>query len=222
MTPQPLRPRATAFLVVGLCLGAPLAWAEKPLAPGALIRVTNERIDKVLKAQVPGKPTDEASKVEMRAIAESFIDYDELGRKALAGHFALLGKAQQAEFIATMHKMIERKYEKQLKAPPEYKISYGEETVGGDSATVNTMVKVKTKGKSIETEVAYKLRKVGERWLVWDVVTDTVSMVATYREQFDKIINQEGFDALLKKMHKRASDTDDEAGNGAKKSGAGN
>ena len=62
--------------------------------------------------------------------------------------------------------------------------------------------------KSTDTAIDYKLKKKGERWLVYDVVTDEVSMVRTYRTQFHKIITQESFDALLKKMQKKIEETD--------------
>jgi phospholipid transport system substrate-binding protein len=46
------------------------------------------------------------------------------------------------------------------------------------------------------------LRK-GERWLVYDVVIEGVSLVANYRTQFNKIIQTSSFQELVKKMKTR-------------------
>jgi phospholipid transport system substrate-binding protein len=210
------------FAITSMIVAAPVAaMAQKPsvasvtTAPGkgaagatptAQIRSTNERIDRVLKSKKD--PEDAAAKAEMRSIVGGFLDFQELARRSLSAHWDKLSPPQREEFVKTLREMIEKKYERQLKSPPEYTIKYGDETRKGDDATVPTMLKVKTKGKSTETAIDYKMHKSGERWLVYDMITDEVSMVRTYREQFDKIIRQESFDALLRKMRKRIQETE--------------
>jgi phospholipid transport system substrate-binding protein len=65
---------------------------------------------------------------------------------------------------------------------------------------VSTTVKVKTQGKATDADIVYKLRRDGERWVVWDVITDEVSLVRNYRSQFQKIITEKSYDELIKKM----------------------
>jgi len=48
--------------------------------------------------------------------------------------------------------------------------------------------------------IEYKLLIKEGRWLVYDVITDEQSMLENYRAEFNKIINKESFDALLKRM----------------------
>jgi len=42
--------------------------------------------------------------------------------------------------------------------------------------------------------------KKGDRWLVYDVIIEGVSLVANYRTQFNKIIQTSSFQELVKKM----------------------
>ena len=49
----------------------------------------------------------------------------------------------------------------------------------------------------------YKLLAKDNRWLVYDVITDEQSMLETYRAEFNKTINKESFDALLRRMKKK-------------------
>jgi phospholipid transport system substrate-binding protein len=51
--------------------------------------------------------------------------------------------------------------------------------------------------------IEYRMLKKAERWLVYDVVIEGVSLVANYRTQFNKIIQTSSFQELVKKMKTR-------------------
>ena len=44
------------------------------------------------------------------------------------------------------------------------------------------------------------MHKRGDRWLVYDVIIEGVSLVANYRAQFNKIITTSSYAELVKKM----------------------
>ena len=77
---------------------------------------------------------------------------------------------------------------------------YKNEQLDGEDATVATVVKVKTQGKSSDAEIVYKLRHVAGEWRVWDVITDESSLVRNYRTSFNKTITEKSYGDLLKKM----------------------
>jgi phospholipid transport system substrate-binding protein len=43
----------------------------------------------------------------------------------------------------------------------------------------------------------------GDRWLIYDVSAEGVSLVANYRAQFNNIIRTSSYDALLERMRSR-------------------
>jgi phospholipid transport system substrate-binding protein len=49
-------------------------------------------------------------------------------------------------------------------------------------------------------DVEYRLLKRNGDWQVYDVVIARVSLVNNYRTQFNKILLQESYEALIKKM----------------------
>jgi phospholipid transport system substrate-binding protein len=51
-----------------------------------------------------------------------------------------------------------------------------------------------------EIPVDYRMHKKGEKWLVYDVVIEGVSLIANYRTQFNKIIQTSSYEELVKKM----------------------
>jgi phospholipid transport system substrate-binding protein len=69
--------------------------------------------------------------------------------------------------------------------------------VDGDFATLST--KIITKNGN-ELPIDYRLLKHGERWTIYDIAIDGISLVLNYRTQFDKIIQTSGYNGLVEKM----------------------
>ena len=65
------------------------------------------------------------------------------------------------------------------------------------------------RGKKVKIALEYKMLWRGDHWVVYDVVTDEQSMLENYRAEFNKIINRDGFDALLKKMKTKLAEKDE-------------
>ncbi len=192
-----MRTLAFASLLFLSLLSAPSLAAP---GPTATLKQINGELDKLLHLKPDaGSPAEKKQKDDIKALAGRLIDYDELAKQSLATHWTKLTRPQQAEFVATLRELIERNYVKQL--GNNLQVSYRNEQLDGDAATVTTSVKLKTQGKSTDAEIVYKLRKVvPERWVVWDVITDESSLVRNYRAQFGKIISEKSYDELIKKM----------------------
>jgi len=60
--------------------------------------------------------------------------------------------------------------------------------------------------KRDEFTLDYRLLKEGNRWMVYDVVIEGVSLVSNYRSQFSKIITGQGYGALVKKLKVKSED----------------
>jgi phospholipid transport system substrate-binding protein len=195
-------------LMTFLFLAAPIA-AFATESPMAQLKQQNERIDKILKRKpAAGSPDEQSAKSELKAAVNHLIDYHELAQRALSDHWGKLSAAQQEEFVSTLRELIEKNYVKQLRSTLEYEVMYKKEQLADTEATINTTVKVRTKGKSTDTAIDYKMKRIKDQWLVYDVITDDVSMLRNYKNQFNKIISQESYDALIKKMRKKIEEPD--------------
>ena len=67
----------------------------------------------------------------------------------------------------------------------------------GDQATVRTKLLDK---EHREVAIDYRMLRRGERWLVYDVLIESVSLVANYRAQFDQIIRTGSYGQLVEKL----------------------
>ena len=99
---------------------------------------------------------------------------------------------------------IEDNYIRGLRANLEYTVDYtGESTDKDGNVVVATTINTKRHGRPYKIEVDYVLKKDGDKLKAWDVKTDGVGLVENYRQQFDKIIDKDGFAGLIAKMKKK-------------------
>jgi len=204
-------PVAISVVLWTICL-IPFA-AHASAAPGAgptdTLKTKNGEVDKLLRLKVqPESAAEKKQKADIATLAGQLFDYPELIKRAMGDHWAQITPAQQADLVGTMRALIERRYVKQLKGNLDYSVVYKDEKLTGQDAVVQSMVKVKTKGKSTDAEIVYKLRQVDDRWVVWDVVTDESSLMRTYKGDFHRIITQSGFPELLRKMKAKLAEKD--------------
>jgi phospholipid transport system substrate-binding protein len=192
---------------IALVLALPMLALAAPNTPMATLKEKNSEVDKLLRQKVEkGSAAETKQKDEIKQLASTLLDYDELAKRSLAGHWEKLTPAQQKEFVATLRELIERNYVKQLRSNLDYQVQYKNEEVEGDDATITTVVKVKAQGKNTDAEIVYKMHKIAPGWRVWDVVTDEVSLVRNYKTQFNKIITEQSYDALIKKMKSKLAE----------------
>ncbi len=188
------------------------ALPSKPPAgssPMADLKKSNAALRKLFQKKTPSwSPEHDARRAEMRKIVSGFLDFEELARRALAQHWSEIAPKQQQDFVSVLRELIERNYIKQVHGQPDYKLHFDKEKVAGSEATVDATLHTENNGKKVEVAMEYKLLYKGNRWLVYDVITDEQSMLENYRAEFNKIINKESFDALLKRMKKRLEKTE--------------
>ena len=199
--PRDLRAPLFLFTVGVLCLFWIQAWAGVPTEQlrGSVDRVIQILEDPKLKA--------ESSAAERRAAirkeAESIFDFTETAKRALGQHWKSLNPSQQQEFVSLFEDLLERAYVSKIEKYSGEKVTYLGDTVDGDVATVKTKFSTK---QGTEIPVDYRLLRRGDRWLVYDVFVEGVSLVANYRTQFDRIMRTGSYDELVRRLKASQSD----------------
>ena len=171
------------------------------------LKKANQQLKKSFGNRKPSwSPEAEAKNAEIRKIVGGFLDFEELARRALARHWDGLTAKQRTEFVKTLRELVERNYVRQLYGQPEYDLRLEREEKSGDQATVWGTLHATAKGKKVTMALEYKLVHKGNRWVVYDVVTDELSLLENYRAEFNKVIAKESFDALLTRMKKKLAE----------------
>jgi len=191
-----MRSLAVIGLAVILAAAPETAWAG---APTEQLRAQVDRVLKVLDdPALKDKPKEKRTVV--RKIAEDIFDFGETAKRSLGRHWAARTQAERDEFVKLFGDLLERSYISKIELYGGEKIQYTNDKIEGDQASV--MSKLVTKQGS-EVPIEYRMLKKGERWLVYDVIIEGVSLVSNYRTQFNKIIQTSSFADLVKKMKSR-------------------
>jgi phospholipid transport system substrate-binding protein len=137
-----------------------------------------------------------------------------MGKRALARHWEARSPQEREEFSKIFADLLERSYVGKIEGYSGEKILYEKETVDGDRAEVRTKLVTKS-GTSIPID--YQLQKAGDRWRAYDVKIENVGLVANYRAQFNRIIQQSGYPDLVNRLKAKSEELQfDEAAKGKK------
>lgn len=82
-------------------------------------------------------------------------------------------------------------------------MTFRDETIEGDHAVMHTTLHL---GEGGEMSLDYLMHHPGDRWQVYDLNIDGVSLVANYRAQFNKIIRTSSYDALVTTLRSREAE----------------
>jgi phospholipid transport system substrate-binding protein len=187
-----------AVVVAGSAAAA--AAGPKEQLKAAIDRVLLILNDRALKG--PARAAERHAAI--RRVADEIFDFEETARRAMARHWRPLSAAQQAEFVEVFSDLLERVYMSKIELYSGEKIQYPGERVEGDFAIVSTRFVTKT---GTEVPIDYRMRKRGERWRIYDVSIEGVSLVANYRTQFDSVLRTASYEELLARMRSRAEET---------------
>jgi phospholipid transport system substrate-binding protein len=188
-------------LVLALALAA-VALAAAPARAGAPLDQLRLQVDRVLKVledpELKKEGKAKERRVAVRKIANDIFDFGETAKRSLGRHWQARTPAERDEFVQLFSDLLERSYLSKIELYGGEKIQYVSDSIeDADQARVQT--KIVTKQGS-EIPIEYRMHKKGDKWLVYDVIIEGVSLVSNYRTQFNKIIQTSSFQELVKKM----------------------
>ncbi len=159
--------------------------------------LVKEKIEFVLET-LQDKNLDKKTKTD-RIIAKvtPILDFERMAKLSLGKkHWTNISQEKQKEFTEVFVKRTQQSYLERLEL-------YSNETVNYKEATqvkkrIYVMTELVYKGDKIE--MLYKFYKSKKGWKGYDIEILGVSIIQTYRSQFNGVIKKEGIDGLLAKL----------------------
>jgi phospholipid transport system substrate-binding protein len=179
-------------LVLGVVTGA-LAGPPSDQLKVGIDKVIHVLADPTLKGTAKAKQRRDT----LREITGPLFDWNEMASRSLGQHWQSRTEAERQEFVRLFHDLLERSYFTTVERYNGERVTYGTEALQGEQATVRTQVLNKA---GQQFPIDYRLIRRGDRWLVYDVLIEGVSLVANYRAQFDQIIRTSSFEKLVDKL----------------------
>lgn len=175
-----------------LLAGSPV-WA----GPTDQLREYTDQVIKVLDDPALARQDRRAA---VRKIAREAFDLGETAKRALARHWAARTATEREEFTLLFADLLERTYIARMDEYGGERVRYVSESVDGDVAIVRARIMTKT---GTEVPVESRMLRRGDRWLIYDVLIENVSLINNYRSQFDRIVRSSSYEDLVKRLKEK-------------------
>ncbi len=147
------------------------------------------------------KKDSKSRKLALRKVIGKRFDFRKMAMHTLDNFWNRRSRKEQKEFTQLFQKLLEKSYLHMIENFQGGKVHFLSERVKGDYAFIKTHIV--SEGRTIA--IHYKLKRENKNWRVYDFLVQGVSMVRNYRFQFSKVIRQESFEGLLKRLKEQTA-----------------
>ncbi len=166
------------------------------------IRTLLEERDEQIKELVGPEGTEytDEQRQQLKEIINGVINFEAMAKEALEETYDTISTEKRTEFVDLFATIVR---DQSLNKLDIYraKVTYQDIQVEGDEARVETLAQL----KNVRTPVNYEMEYQDGQWVIVDMEIDDVSTASSYNRQFQRIINQKGFEPLLESLRKRAA-----------------
>ena len=171
--------------------------AEKYLDDGPMAQT--QEILQSSNGIVTGPGDREEKLVKLKELLRDFLDTEALGRRSMGPHLDAKTPEQEERFLALFRDLFVRTYVQRLLLFDVPEFAFGDETINGDRAEVETEIVTDRDRFGVD----YDLRRTQDGWTATDIRIEDVSLGANFRSQFDRALSKNSFDDLMDKLSRK-------------------
>jgi phospholipid transport system substrate-binding protein len=195
---------AAYFLALLALAAAQLVFVEaaaaQELKPDELVKQVTED---VLAAVKSDKQLAAGDKQKALQLAEEkvlpHIDFQEATRLAVGKSWNQATPEQKKKLVDEFRRMLVRTYSSAISAYEGQTVKVQPLRMKPDDTDVTVRNQyIRAGGKPVQLD--YQMRKTSQGWKIYDIVVEGVSLVLTYRSEFDAVVKEQGIDGLIKRL----------------------
>lgn len=163
-------------------------------AQAAVSQVINQAMPVLRDKQTPLP----ARRRQLQGLLESHFDFQDMARIALGYHWRGLNPEQRTEFTQLFTAFIENAYLSKIQDYSGQDVMVlDQKSEGPGFARVRSQI---VQAGKQPIKVDYLVRQMSDDWKIYDVTVDNISIIENYRNQFNRVINDQGFAKLMADM----------------------
>ena len=192
-------------LIASICIAivvllAPALSRAADLGPDEIVRqVTADVLESVQK----DKQLQSGDRRRALALAEEkilpLIDFEQATQLAVGRAWRQATPEQRARLVMEFRSMLVRIYSNALGVYRGQTMRVQPVRMAKDATDVTVRNQYLSPGKP-PLAVDYSMRKVDGTWKIYDIVAEGISLVLTYRGEFEQVVQQGGIDGLIKQL----------------------
>ena len=156
-------------------------------------------IDMIKNKEKASTPEEKAiQRKKIFEIAQNLFNFTEMSKRTLGKDWKQLSPEKQKQFSDLFARFLANIYYQRLGEYTNEKVKY----LGQRQHKNKSLVKTVIVTQKNEIPMDYKMLKT-DKWRIYDVSIEGVSLIQNYRSQFHKILRTQGFDNLMTMMTKK-------------------
>lgn len=196
---------ASSVLILAMLVIASAPGKADQSGPLAQMKDSVNAILAILNNQQLTRPENEKEMQErIMTLVRNRFDFREMSKLALARHWRDLTEPERKRFTDLFAELLKNTYIGRVTnySQKKVQVDFKSEEIHGDRAVVDTVV---IANNTAGTPMNYRMKRNGEKWEVYDVVIEGVSLIRNYRTQFTRIIEREKFAGLMKRIQNKVN-----------------
>jgi phospholipid transport system substrate-binding protein len=170
------------------------AYAEDDIRPGLIVE---ETVNQVLQVLIDDDVTCAEKRSRTYELVSAQVNFSGMSRRILAMNWNKSSDEQKQQFEILFRQILLNTYWQRIKNYNGEKVEYITGMIDGNRfATVDTVIL----SDKIEIPVTYRMEIVDGKWMAYDFLIESLSLVTRYRTEYRNIIKTHGVDGLLKQM----------------------
>jgi phospholipid transport system substrate-binding protein len=197
MSPKSQRRTGIPLLAIGLAVASAIALPTRVSravdTPRTVVEATAQQTLAILNSDAA-----DAEKIKrLQQLAYRNIDFETMSRLVLAKYWKQFSPEQRQQFQDEFKRALTLSYGRRIgQLGREKVVILGERPEPLGDVTVQSRIV----GKTGDVKADYRLRQKGDSWYVIDVTVEGVSIVSSYRTQFQEIMGRGGPQQLLAQL----------------------
>jgi phospholipid transport system substrate-binding protein len=205
-----IRRKLLLLTLITFLLVSSLSMAASVPGPLDQLKVT---VDKVLSILRDSSLSHAEKRTQVKDLVYDRFNFQAMSQGVLGVNWRRATPQQRDRFVKLFSQLLEETYSGRIDAYSGETVRFaGQRVIDDHRAEVDTFVNHENK----DIPIKYKLVRVGDKWLVYDVRIEGVSLVLNYRNTYADIVEKKGIDGLLDQMAEKVKELKSDGGTSAK------
>ncbi|MCZ6526077.1 MAG: ABC transporter substrate-binding protein [Gammaproteobacteria bacterium] len=165
-------------------------------------RLVRNTVNDVLKILSDRKISETEQRDKVYNIISERINFQSMSRRIMATNWKKTSEKQKQEFQYLFREILLESYWTRIRRYTDERVEYITGAVDKDNyATVDTIIVT----ESVEIPISYRMERIDGKWMAYDFLVESLSLVVNFRVEYRNIIKLFGIDGLLEHMKREVA-----------------
>ncbi len=172
---------------------------EKPTATEQLRPFLNQVVSILTDEKMHGDANREKRRELVMQLVHKHFDFYEMSRRVYGKPWLELSVGQKKTFVGLFTRLLEHAYIGKIEDYSRQTVEFGKERQKGNLAEVQTVLV----DGNVSLPVSYLMTYKNNRWVIFDVAVERISIARNYREQFRQVLKTGNYEDLIRQLENK-------------------